>query len=124
MKKKSLFISFLLTACVVVQAQKKGEVTHPVTCIIHDFMSLSLQTNSSDVSQQKQLVINSNFPFNIVVDEKYEGPSFSYAPNFFNPDEVAHGPAVSQLTSIKKLRYFRYIEEYKYITLLYTAAQF
>ena len=110
-----------------VQAQKKAEASHTVQCVIGDFIVMSLQdnNNTSDTSSGlKRLVINSNFTFNVVVDEKYTGPSFTFAPNSMQLEEETHGPAAAQMTGVKRLKYYRMREEYQRIALLYTIAQF
>lgn len=140
--KTFLLFFLLLTGIEGFSQAKRAQVSHTIQCDIGDFMVMGLQessasadstdagsdssstTTSTTSTGQRQLVINSNFAFNIVVDEKYSGPSFSYAMSSFRPEEEGHGPSTSQLSGIKKLRYFRMIEDFKKITLLYTIAPY
>lgn len=100
-----------------------SEARHFVTLVIGNILYFSLEDNpNSSVSAQKQLIVNSNIPFNVVVNENYSEPSFSYIPNADLADEE-HGPAVSQLTSVKRIKYFRDCDGVRLLTaLLYTAA--
>jgi hypothetical protein len=121
-----VLIIFFTKANAQASGAQKAEVRHTVTCIINNVMALSLQDNSNgDVNAQRVLVINSSIPCNVVVTENEAGPSFAYPPAINEIDESAHGPAISTITSGRKISYFRSAEVIKYLTsLLYTAAQY
>ncbi|MCW3073755.1 MAG: hypothetical protein JWP69_824 [Flaviaesturariibacter sp.] len=97
---------------------------HFVSLVLGNVLYFSLEDNdNTGVSAQKQLVINSNIPFNVVINENYtETVSYGFIPDSHLIEET-HGPAVSQLTSVKRIKYFRDSDKVRFLTsLLYTAA--
>jgi hypothetical protein len=101
-----------------------SNASHFVSLTLGNVLYFSLENNdNTDVSAQKQLVINSNVQFNVVVTENYsENVSFGFVP-VSQLIEEASGPAISQVTSVKRIKYFRDSDKVRFLTgLLYTAA--
>lgn len=131
-----LFILLVVTAQKI-DAQTTGEqvektvmlglgstnAKHFVSCYIENVLYFSLEDNPEpSTGGERKLVINSNIPFNITVNESYQQLSYSYMNDLTLPDEKGKGPSVAQITAVKKIEYFRDVTYKSLTSLLYTAA--
>ena len=122
--KKILFSLFLLlgvhlSSSAQVSVGASSEVRHFVSLEINNLLYFSLEANdNTDVSAQRQLIVNSNLPMNITVKEMTNETFYTYIPQM----QESSGPAITQMRSVFKVKYFTDHEVYYAASLLYTAA--
>jgi hypothetical protein len=123
--KKVISLLFVLSAFHMgASAQTRGtsaQTSHFVSCMVSNMLYFSLESNDkSDVNAIKELIVNSGIPMTISVKETTTEPSFSYVPDL--PMAESHGPAISQLLSVKNVHYYTDGNTFYATSLLYTAA--
>ena len=124
MKKFLFFLFFCLGFNSIISAQStfgvSAESRHMVTCVITNMLYFSLEANeNTDVSAQRQLIVNSNIPMNISVKETSTETFYTYIPAL--PEE-SHGPSITQIRAVTRVNYFTDHDTHYATSLLYTAA--